>query len=117
LKYDLRRLFANDKDLRHFIMGTVEDERIAAKVKMSHPYNGDREMRVWGWIPEEANVYRGSWNRNAVVDSIHQHLHTNYGLQVWREMNSTRDTVRPNNGDAQAFLRDLLAIEEEDDAV
>jgi CRISPR-associated protein Cmr1 len=116
LKYDLRQLFASDKRLRHFIMGTVKGQRIAAKVKMSRPYNGGREMRVWGWIPEQADVYRGSWNRNAVVDAICQHLGTKYDLQVWREMNSARDTATPNNGDAQAFLRDLLAIEEEDDA-
>jgi CRISPR-associated protein Cmr1 len=74
-------------------------------------------MRVWGWIPEEANVYNDSWNRDAVVAAIHQHLDSNYTLPVWREMNSARDKVMPDNGDVQAFLRDLLAIEEEDDAL
>jgi CRISPR-associated protein Cmr1 len=119
LKYDLRQLFSGQKnsELRHFIMGTVKDRRIAAKVKMSRPYNDDREMRVWGWIPEEANVYNDSWNRDAVVAAIHQHLDSNYTLPVWREMNSARDKVMPDNGDVQAFLRDLLAIEEEDDAL
>lgn len=119
LKYDLRQLFANDKRLRHFIhfiMGTVKGERIAAKVKMSRPY-GDGLMRVWGWIPEQADAYQGSWNRDAVVAAIYQHLDINYTLPVWREMNSTRDTATPNNSDAQAFLRHLLAIEEEDNAV
>lgn len=117
LKYDLRRLFASDERLRHFIMGAVKGQRIAAKVKMSRPYNGGREMRVWGWIPEEADVYPSSWNRDVVVAAIYQHLDTNYALPVWREMDSTRDTAKPNNGDAQAFLRHLLAIEEEDNAV
>ncbi|OQA98188.1 MAG: hypothetical protein BWY25_02073 [Chloroflexi bacterium ADurb.Bin222] len=115
LKYDLRQLFANDKRLRHFIMGTVKGERIAAKVKMSRPY-GDGLMRVWGWIPEQADVYRNSWDRNAVVGAIYQHLSVNHNLQVWREMNSPRDTAKPNNSDAQAFLRSLLGIKEEDDA-
>lgn len=115
LKYDLRRLFANDQRLRHFIMGTVRGKRMAAKVKMSRPYD-DGLIRVWGWIPEQAKVYRDSWDRNTVVKAIYQHLNVNYTLQVWREMDSTRDTATPNNGDAQAFLRDLLAIEEEDDA-
>lgn len=116
LKYDLRRLFASDERLRHFIMGTVKGQRIAAKVKMSRPYNSGQEMRVWGWIPEKADVYSTSWDRNAVVAAIHGHLSSNYTLQVWREMNSPGDTATPNNSAAQAFLRDLLAIEEEDDA-
>jgi len=116
LKYDLRRLFAGDRRLRHFIMGTVRGQRIAAKVKMSRPY-GDGLMRVWGWIPEEAHVYQGSWNRDKVSSEIHKHLSTNYTLQVWREMNSPRDTVKPNNGDAQAFLQSLLSVKEREDAV
>ncbi len=115
LKHDLRRLFANDKNLRHFIMGTVKGRRMAAKVKMSRPY-GDGLMRVWGWIPESADVYRHGWTREKVVSEIHKHLQENYTLQVWREMNSPRDKITPNNGDARAFLRSLLAIEEENDA-
>jgi len=116
LKYDLRQLFASDPSLRHFIiMGTVKDQRIAAKVKMSRPY-GNGLMRVWGWIPEQADVYQNSWDRNAVVDAIHQHLKTNYTLQVWREMSSDRDTATPDNDDAQAFLRSLLGLKEEEDA-
>lgn len=115
LKYDLRRLFANDQQLRHFIMGTVKDQRIAAKVKMSRPYNDGREMRVWGWIPEQADVYQDSRDRNAVVHDIYQHLSQNYSLQVWREMNPPTDSVTPNNGDAQVFLRSLLGLEEKND--
>jgi len=116
LKYDLRRLFANDQGLRHFIMGTVKDVRIAAKVKISRPYDGGL-MRVWGWIPEEANVYTSNWNREKVIAAIHQHLQANYSLQVWRELNSTRDASLPNCRDAKAFLRDLLFLKEDEDAV
>ena len=110
LKYDLRRLFAQDRQLRHFIMGTIQDQRIAAKVKMSRPYNNGQEMRVWGWIPEEADVYQNHWDRNTVVDAIYQHLSNKYDLQVWREMDSARDSVTPNNGDAKTFLRSLLGL-------
>uniref|UniRef100_UPI00260FD40D type III-B CRISPR module RAMP protein Cmr1 n=1 Tax=uncultured Chloroflexus sp. TaxID=214040 RepID=UPI00260FD40D len=87
LKYDLRRLFANNQQVRHFIMGTVKDQRIAAKVKMSRPYNNGQEMRVWGWIPEQADVYQNNWNRNGVVQTIYNHLQQHYDLKVWREMN------------------------------
>lgn len=119
LKYYLRQLFAGqqNRDLRHFIMGTVKGGRIAAKVKMSRPYNSEKEMRVWGWIPEKADISRRSWNRDQVVSRIYNHLTQNYTLQVWREMKSPRrDTVTPNNGDAEAFLWDLLRTYEENNA-
>ncbi len=110
LKYDLRRLFEKDR-VRHFIMGKVKNEgRIAAKIKMSRPYNDGCEMRVWGWIPEQADVCQSSEGRGDVLDEIHQHLGKNYNLKVWREMNSLRDTVSPEEGDVKVFLRDLLVI-------
>lgn len=120
LKYDLRRLFASDQRLRHFIMGTVPmsrgtGERLAAKVKVSRPY-GDSVMRVWGWIPEQADDYTNTWNRHTVVDAIYQHLQKNYSLQVWREMNSPRDTATPSASDAKLFLRSLLGLKEDGDA-
>ncbi|HBB32783.1 MAG TPA: type III-B CRISPR module RAMP protein Cmr1 [Cyanobacteria bacterium UBA8803] len=135
LKYDLRQLFRTeqnpnksrdedgkprpkkkgdgDKDLRHFIMGTVEGDRIAAKVKISRSYENDKLMRVWGWIPEEADVYKNGWNREKVVDAIYQHLAAKYTLHDWREMNSMRDTKTPNISDAKVFLRSLLKLQED----
>lgn len=117
LKYDVRQLFSGhqNRDLRHFLMGTVKGERIASKVKMSRPYDSSMRMRVWGWIPEEARVYRNGWSRERVVEKIHDHLNTSCTLHVWREMNSTRDTIMPNNGDAKAFLRSLLGLEGDDE--
>lgn len=114
LKYDLRRLYASDQKLRHFIMGTVSGGRMASKVKVSRPY-GDSVMRVWGWIPEHADVSTSSCNRNTVVDVIYQHLKTNYSLRVWREMNSTRDTDTPSASDAKVFLHGLLRLKEDGD--
>lgn len=108
LKYDLRRLFAHDRQLRHFVMGTVRGKRIAAKVKTSRPYGGGW-IRVWGWIPEDAEVYDNSWDRNRVVDTIYQHLDKNYAIEIWREMNSSRDHVRPNESNPHNFLGSLLA--------
>lgn len=148
LKYDLRQLFRTDtetdkraegdgkprpkkkdevKDLRHFIMGTVEDDRMAAKIKISRPYNdsdGKSIMRVWGWIPEKAvihlkdnrkkDLYINGWDRAKIVSDICQHLKENYTLLDWREMNSVRDTVTENQTDVQAFLRSLLQLQEDD---
>ncbi|MCX7594034.1 MAG: type III-B CRISPR module RAMP protein Cmr1 [Fischerella sp.] len=112
LKYDLRQLFRRNENLPHFIMGTTgttDGERMAAKVKMSRPYdeNGTTVMRVWGWIPKTAPVYSNGWNRERVIDAIHQYLDKNYTLKVWREMNSPRDPVTPNESNAQSFLHSL----------
>ena len=113
LKYDLRQLFAGEENanLRHFIMGTVKGHRMAAKVKMSRPYKNGTQIRVWGWIPEQADVYEG-WGRESVVQAIYDYLSKNYTLQVWREMNSPRETVSLY-GDALEFLESLLTWEEE----
>lgn len=115
LKYDLRRLFAGDKALRHFIMGTVKEGRMAAKVKISRPYD-EGIIRVWGWIPEAeyagyAGHYVKPYDRDRVMGVIWNHLNVNYSISVWREMNSPRDTVLANNSDAVGFLQSLLAGE------
>lgn len=123
LKYDLRRLFADNEHVRHFIMGTVSRQRIAAKVKriaakvkMSRPYDGHREMRVWGWIPEKAEVYSDPWNRDRVVDKIYSHLDKEYNLYLWREMNSNRDKLTHGIDDPRMFLQSLLGLKERNDA-
>ncbi len=107
LKYDLRRLFAQDQSLRHFIMGTVRRERIASKVKVSRPY-GDDLIRVWGWIPEGSSAYRNGWNKDQILQVIYDHLHSHYSLHVWREMGSKRDTDDPYQKDPLVFLQSLL---------
>lgn len=105
LKYDLRRLFANDQNVRHFVMGTVQGDRMGSKIFMSRPY-ADRLIRVWGWIPEQANVWNINWDRQRVLTAINSHLQTNYSLQTWREFNSGRDTSQQLT-DMQAFLNSL----------
>jgi len=112
LKYDLRHLFASDRDLRHFIMGTVKNERIAAKIKISHPYGDNSDfMRIWGWIPKTDDL-----NQEEVVQSIFNHLQNKYNLVVWREINSQRDTQTPNIVDSREFLQSLLQLKENSDA-
>lgn len=130
LKYDLRQLFRtktgkldNLKSLRHFIMGAApddkqgskaEDDRNAAKVKTSRPYPHDNSklMRVWGWIPAQAEVYKNDWDREKIVNVIYNHLQEAYTLHEWHEMKSARDTVAPNESNAQSFLRRLLSVED-----
>ncbi len=116
LKYDLRdllrRSFPNNRHLRHFVMGTVQDERQSAKIAMSRPY-GNNTIRVWGWIPEEVTKFGAS--REQVMKQIHTLLSTNYIINYWREFNSTRDTEQ-QYADPKEFLKSLLEIEENADA-
>jgi len=111
LKHDLRQLFSTDRDVCHFVMGTTDGEKMAAKVKISCPYD-DGLMRVWGWIPEEADCYNEHWDRSRIVAAIHSHLITHYNLEVWREMSSARDTVIPNTTGSEKFLKSLLGLKE-----
>jgi CRISPR-associated protein Cmr1 len=105
------------KNLRHFIMGTVQNDRMAAKIKISRPYDNDKLMRVWGWIPEKADVYENGWNREKIVDKIYAHLTDKYTLHSWREMNSIRDCKTPSTSDGKVFLHSLLELQESGDAV
>lgn len=119
LKYDLRALFRGDRKLRHFIMGTVHGtssigtERMAAKIKMSHPYNG--VLRLWGWVPSQVKTDE-EMDRESVISAIYNHLQDKdtYTVEYWREMNTDRDTQTQQQADAKAFLRSLLQIKEED---
>lgn len=89
IKYDLRRLFSNDRQLRHFIMGTVKDKsitpegRMAAKIHVSRPYDDGKEIRVWGWIPEISEFYTGNWNQQSIVGDIKKHFNSKYEVKSW----------------------------------
>jgi len=113
LKYDLRRLFARDRILRHFIMGTVvKGQRVASKVNVSRPYS-DGLIRVWGWIPVESNTYVNGWSQDRILQTIYSHLGNPkgpYSLEIWREMDSLRDTVNHDQKDPLSFLKDLLQV-------
>jgi CRISPR-associated protein Cmr1 len=109
LKYDIRRLFAANSDLRHFVMGTVQKERQGAKVMMSRPYEnkiiGKSTLRIWGWIPEEVTKF--GTPRDQVIKQIHDHLRAHYTVDYWREFDSGRDTEQQYTN-PQKFLKSLL---------
>lgn len=77
LKYDLRRRFANNQKLRHFVMGTVKGKSQGAKVMMAYPDDNNSMLRVWGWIPEEVSTC--GMDREQVLGKIHDHLEHTYG--------------------------------------
>ncbi len=106
LKYDLRRLFHSNQDLRHFVMGTVDNERQGTKIMMTNPYNNNTPLIVWGWIPEAVSEFGTS--REQVVKLIHSHLTAHYKVSYWREFNSTRDPTKIQSTHPQDFLESLL---------
>lgn len=110
LKYDLRRLFATNNNLRHFVMGEApqKGDRQGAKVMMSRPY-ASNIIRIWGWLPEEVAKFRTT--RDQVIQQIHTHLGTYYTINYWREFNSTRDTVQQRYISPREFLNSLLIKE------
>lgn len=107
LKYDLRRLFAADKRVRHFVMGTVRGDRVAAKIKMTLPYGSGNRMRVWGWLPPQANAYNSYWDRDKIFDAVKVHLQGIDPNMTWREFNSPRDTINQES-DICHFLAGML---------
>lgn len=110
IKCNLRRLFDKDTDLQNFVMGTVKRGRMAAKIKMSRPYEGNI-IRLWGWIPSKININGKTWDREDIMKKIHGHMLNNYKLLVWRELGSLRDTVL-RSSDPVEFLKSLLAVKE-----
>ena len=107
LKYDLRRLFQSNRNLRHFVMGTVEGERQGTQIMITNPHNNNTSLRVWGWIPEEVSQFGTS--REQVIKLIHSRLttnsaHSHYKVNYWREFNSIRDTTQIQYINPQEFL-------------
>lgn len=87
IKYHLRRLFAGNTDLRHFLMGEVDrGRRMGAKIIVSHPYGDPPEIRISGWVPASGPA-RGA----SVIPVIHGHLSPK--LNSWREFDSPLDTT------------------------
>lgn len=119
LKHDLRQRFRNPanpqdpqyRDIRHKVMGTTAGSGIAAKVKMSWP-DATGTMRVWGWLPATNRFYPTGWNRNRVIDVIHDELQTRWGLREWHAAGSPHNTHLSPTASVDDLLRFLLIRED-----
>ena len=118
-KYDLRAAFREGgtierlipdggkrRRLRHFLLGTTEDDpNQASKVKMAL-LPDCRTLRVWGWVPKGMP---GNVKRKAVMSLLYQRVRALGDISRWREFNSPRDTVNRFRPDQEeAYLRSLL---------
>ncbi len=102
-------------------------ERIASKINISCAYKVSDdlwEFRIWGWIPK--GELPAGFDRDSFLNNLKQALSgrsitipwddllgdqtRNHKLKVWREYNSPRDTVNPNesNIDDYDYIQSLL---------
>jgi len=109
-EYDLRRIFADDRNLRHLIMGTISEKPIASKIKVSR-HDSDGIIRVWGFIPSNIVTCNDTTSPSEIKAKIYALLKNTkpkFTLKIWREFNSIRDNQTPSQTDIHAFINSLL---------
>lgn len=99
-------------------------ERIASKINIScaYPVNDNLwEFRIWGWIPNG----RAEFDRNGFLKNLKDALNgsgspavpwkqllgdqtNNHKLKVWREFDSSRDTVKQESDVNNNYIKSLL---------
>ncbi len=115
-----------DNNIERWLFGSLRDERISSKINISCAYrvnNNIWEIRIWGWIPKNNNPE--GFDRESFLNNLKQALTgsgsvtipwsdllgsqtSNHKLTVWREYNSSRDTIKPNESDIENFIRSLI---------
>jgi CRISPR-associated protein Cmr1 len=111
--------FATTWGNQRYIWGHIDRQRRKAKINISGAYldDGQWTFRVWGWLPRD----RRDFDRATFLNDLYMVLHSPtfwrdvfgasplVGLTsiVWREFDSSRDTVT-RIADAGAFLTSLL---------
>ncbi|MDI6698480.1 MAG: type III-B CRISPR module RAMP protein Cmr1 [Candidatus Saccharicenans sp.] len=118
------------KDIETSLFGTTRGEKSASKINISCAYylnNKLWEFRISGWIPE--NNLPNGFDRNNFLKALMASLNgsgsinipwsnllgnktKDHKLKVWREFNSSRDTVSPNQEDMEKYLDSLIKGEE-----
>jgi len=105
--------------------------KTASKINISCAYRVEGnlwEFRVWGWIPKH-NLPEG-FDRDGFLEKLKKALDgdgsirvpwgallgdrtENHKLIVWREFESSRDTVKPNESKIGNYIQSLLGGEEQ----
>ena len=92
-------------------------------VSCAYPVNNVWEFRIWGWIPK--NGFSVRFDRDGFLDNLKQTLDgsgpvavswdellgdqtESHKLKVWREFDSSRDTVKSNESDISSYIQSLL---------
>lgn len=126
-----------DKRIENWLFGTTKNTKSASKINISCAYpvgNNLWEFRIWGWIPENNLPVR--FNREGFLNNLKCGLNNLKGDLsrdgsvkfpwdklpgskphkpiVWREFNSSRDTVKQyEENDFENYLQSLINGEEE----
>jgi len=115
-----------NRRIENWLFGTIKYGKIASKINVScaYPVNNNLwEFRIWGWIPKDG--LPAGFDRDGFLDNLKQALDgggsvtvswnellgdqtRNHTLKVWREFDSSRDTVKPNETNISSYIQSLL---------
>jgi len=115
-----------DKGIENWLFGTMGNDKSASKINISCAYhikNNLWEFRIWGWIPKSNNPQ--GFDRDRFLENLKSGLNGsnelkipweelfgnrtgNYKLEVWREYDTGRDTIEPNESNFSKFIQSLL---------
>jgi len=115
-----------NRRIENWLFGTIKYDKIASKLNVSCAYlvsDNLWEFRIWGWIPKDRSPV--GFDRDGFLDKLNQALNDsgsvkipwdkllgnqtrNHKLKIWREFDSSRDTIRPNESDINNYLQSLL---------
>ena len=116
----------DNRRIENWLFGTIRDNKSASKINVSCAYrvrNNLWEFRIWGWIP--INGLTEGFNRDKFLDNLKKALEgsgqitvpwnnilgnntKNHQLEIWREYNSSRDTIIKDETDIEKFIQSLL---------
>ncbi|OGF68320.1 MAG: type III-B CRISPR module RAMP protein Cmr1 [Candidatus Fischerbacteria bacterium RBG_13_37_8] len=118
----------NNKDRRieNWLFGSIKNGKSASKINISCAYrinNSIWEFRVWGWIPENSPF--NPFSRKDFLDNLMTSLDGSgqvkipwnslfgsktkkHKLEIWREFDSSRDTVKPKEKNIENYLQSLI---------
>jgi len=115
-----------NRRIENWLFGTIKYDKTASKINIScaYPVNDNLwEFRIWGWIPKGG--LSAGFDRDGFLDNLKQALDgsgsvtvswdellgdqtESHKLKVWREFDSSRDTVKPNESDISNYIQSLL---------
>ena len=115
-----------DKGIENWLFGTMGNDKSASKINISCAYhikNNLWEFRIWGWIPKSNNPQ--GFDRDRFLENLKSGLNGsnelkipweelfgnrtgNYKLEVWREYDTGRDTIEPDESNFSKFIQSLL---------
>ncbi|MBC7333818.1 MAG: hypothetical protein H5T85_05120, partial [Actinobacteria bacterium] len=123
-----------NKKIENWLFGTIKNGKESSKINISSAYKVDAykvnnnlwEFRIWGWIPKSYNPE--GFNRENFLNNLKNALNgsgkfkmpwnelldnktnqtQNHKLIVWREFESPRDTIKPNETSIENFIQSLL---------